>query len=84
MVIDANRLARIQEGSKPSFAAGKLAGNPWIPLTGCVDCARECLEQDFNHVVRLFPIKKLQMKIAPGFIGESLKKLTGQTKPERG
>lgn len=67
--------------SRPSqlaFGCGQSAGNSRISLTRNIYRFGEGLEKRFDYVVWFVPIQKLQMQVAPGFVGKPLEKLPGE------
>jgi hypothetical protein len=74
----------IQRALKFPFGRGQAAGNPRISLTSHVNRLGKRLEQRLHDVVRFVAIQQFQVKIAAGFVGETLKKLPRQAEPERG
>lgn len=69
--------------SELSFGGGQIASASRIALAGRVDGSGPGLEEALHNMVRFLPIEKLQMEIAPCFIGESLEEFPGQTEAER-
>jgi len=66
-----------------SLGAGHTAGNARVALAGKIHRLGERLEQRLDDMVRFVPVKQFQMEIAPGLVGEGLKKFARQTETER-
>ena len=73
----------IQAGLEFALRGGKPAGQARITLAGRIHGPAKRLKQRLDDVVRLIAVKQFQMQVAPGLVGKSLKKLTGQAEPER-
>src|SRR6266581_8465439 len=68
--------------SQLPFRRRQLPRHSRVSLASRADCPGKCFKKRLHNMMRLIPIQKFQMQIAPGFIGKSLKELTRQTKPE--
>src|SRR6266851_2007224 len=73
----------IHPKSQAAFGAWEQALNAVVPLAGSIDSPGEGLEKGLDHMVWFVSIKQLQVKVAPGFICESLKEFPRQTEPKR-
>lgn len=74
--------SHVFNGLEFSFSGGDLAGDARIVPAGGIRRTGEGLEQRLHNMMRLITVEQFQVKIAAGFVGKALKKLTGQAKTE--
>src|SRR6266576_4975695 len=74
----------IQRASKFPFGRGQAGGDAPVPLASHVNRLGKGFEQRLDDVVRFVAVEQLQVKIAAGLVGETLKKLPSEAEPERG
>jgi hypothetical protein len=53
-------------------------------LAGKVYRTGKCLEERLDNMMRLTPVEQFQVQVAPRFIDEPLKELSGESKPKTG
>src|SRR5437870_3148991 len=69
---------RLFSGLQFPLRAGQKADNSRVSLAGEVHGFGKGFEHRLNHMMRLLAIEQFYMQVAAAFVGEALKKLSGQ------